>query len=702
MRLWVSLVSLMSWAAGWPAAAVESGRAWTGFRGTGDGITQAKDLPVEWSHASNIAWVTDLPGYGQSTPVVWDDALFVTSTEGKAKETYIARRYRVRDGELVWERRFASHRPQEAGERTSRAAPTPAVDALAVYLLFDSGDLAALTHDGRQLWTRDLNRDFGPIQNGHDFGSSLRQSATDLFVHISHLGPSVIAALDKRDGSIRWRTPAPPEGGWQTPVLVKHQGRDVLLVSKEGGVGALDAATGRQLWQHSLGKASQARAVPSLAAAEGQVLVPSMNRSETYLLSLTDPAQPIWRAAAATTQYSTPLIYRGRVYLVNAVGVLFSVDLASGRGVWQTRLPGPAWASAIAAGDRIYFFTVNGETAVLDARPGDQPVILATNRLPVQGRVYAAAATDGSLFLREAARLWRLASVSNSVVVDPEPAPRGKTDDWISAIVPYQFPKRETPPRAGETRVHPLDGLSAVWIPEGVFAMGCSPGDSQCEDDERPVRQVRLSRGFWMHQKEVTAGAFKKFAAALDRPLPPAASVNPGWSRDELPMFNVTWQEASAYCAWIGGRLPSEAEWEYAARAGAAGAAYGPLREIAWYADNSGEKPLDSASMIVNERPRYMQILAANGNRPRPGGAKRPNAFGLYDMLGNVAEYTADWHGPYEGAPFIDPKGPAEGERRVNRGGGWSLYPSRIRVSSRGKSSLDSRTTFTGFRCVMD
>ncbi|MBK9168015.1 MAG: SUMF1/EgtB/PvdO family nonheme iron enzyme [Bryobacterales bacterium] len=687
------------------ALGAETGEAWSGFRGTGDSLTGARDLPLIWSGSANIAWYADLPGYGQSSPVVWGGALFITSTGGKSKEEFIARRYRVSDGKLEWEKRFRSSRPQEAGERTSRAAPTPAVDAGAVYLLFDSGDLVALTHGGEELWRRDLNRDFGPIKNGHDFGSSLRQSAGALFVHISHLGPSVIAAVSKKDGHTLWRTDAPPEGGWQTPVLVSHGGKDLLLVAKEGGAAALDASTGRQLWQHALGKASQSRAIPSLTVAADRVIVPSMNRRETYLLSLGNPAEPLWQTQAATTQYSSPLIHRGRVYLVNAVGALFCVDFATGKDLWQIRLPGQAWASAIAAGDRIYFFTLRGATVVVDAASAE-PKVLATNELPVGGKVYGAAAVNGSLFLREGTRLWRLANVEKSVVAPPaDKAPA--EDDLLSAVVPYQAPARREPPKAGDTWEHPLDGLTAVWIRAGSFAMGCSPNDTMCEDDERPARRVTLTKGFWMHRTEVTAGAFRKFFAALDRPMPAPPrmgpmELNPGWAREELPMLGVTWHEANAYCTWIGGRLPSEAEWEYAARAGTTEASHGPVPEVAWFADNTGREPLDSEDMIRNQRARYMEILAANGNRPQPVATKPANAFGLHDMLGNAAEWTADWHGSYEDAAVADPRGPAEGERKITRGGGWSIYASRARASSRGKSSLDSRTSFTGFRCVID
>ena len=168
--------------------------------------------------------------------------------------------------------------------------------------------------------------------------------------------------------------------------------------------------------------------------------------------------------------------------------------------------------------------------------------------------------------------------------------------------------------QAGATRTNLIDGQAYVWIPPGAFEMGCSEGDEDCEDDEKPQHAVRITTGFWLGQTPVTVGAYRRFIEATKRKAPD----KPDFAQtDEHPVVNVTWNDAAAYCQWARGRLPSEAEWEYAARAGNVGARgerrrrYGELDEIAWYSDNSGGK---TASV----------------------GQKRPNAWGLYDMIGNV------------------------------------------------------------------
>jgi formylglycine-generating enzyme required for sulfatase activity len=228
--------------------------------------------------------------------------------------------------------------------------------------------------------------------------------------------------------------------------------------------------------------------------------------------------------------------------------------------------------------------------------------------------------------------------------------------------------------QAGEITVNPIDGQKYIWIPPGVYRMGCSPEDTECYEDEGPSHQVTITKGFWMGQTPVTVGAYRRYARALGKPMPNVTAAD-----DSLPVVLVNWDDAAAFCEWAGVRLPTEAEWEYAARAGTTAARYGDLDNVAWYSKNSE-------------------------GSTRPVGQKAPNAFGLFDMLGNVWEWTADWYGEkyYQPDEAEDPHGPPEGTMRVLRGGSWNGTPRYVRVSFRNWLEPEDRSSGVGFRCVGD
>ncbi len=253
--------------------------------------------------------------------------------------------------------------------------------------------------------------------------------------------------------------------------------------------------------------------------------------------------------------------------------------------------------------------------------------------------------------------------------------------------------------QAGTVRsIRGLLGAKRVWIPAGRFVMGSNRGDR----DEKPKHQARISRGFWMMQTEVTQGQYKKLMGRN-----PSRCKNCGLN---CPVENVSWNDAALfanrlsdrsrprlekcfvcrrgkcrakshrrYLSCKGWRLPTEAEWEYAAKAGTIWARYGSLDKIAWWGAFSGGNSRDSTKSVRG---------------------KKANRWGLYDMLGNVWEWVYDRYGKYSLGAVIDPVGPSSGWLRVYRGGSWNVSARYVRATKRSRNVPRRHFNALGFRLV--
>jgi formylglycine-generating enzyme required for sulfatase activity len=217
-------------------------------------------------------------------------------------------------------------------------------------------------------------------------------------------------------------------------------------------------------------------------------------------------------------------------------------------------------------------------------------------------------------------------------------------------------------------------GLTWVDLPAGEFEMGCAPNDAACLPEESPAHRVTLD-AFSLTDMLITQQQY----AAL-------TGADPSFFTDcpDCPVEQVDWFDAAAFCQAVGGRLPTEAEWEYAARAGgdtiySCGDDPTCLTDAAWY-------------------------LANSAMTTQPVAQKQANAFGLYDMQGDVWEWAADWYdaGYYEGSPTDSPIGPTGGDMRVLRGGAFNNDAPFLRVSYRNHDQPDDRNRAAGFRCARD
>ena len=223
-----------------------------------------------------------------------------------------------------------------------------------------------------------------------------------------------------------------------------------------------------------------------------------------------------------------------------------------------------------------------------------------------------------------------------------------------------------------------------VEIPEGLFAMG-SEG-TQALEDERPTHQVWLS-AFFMDVHEVTTAQFAAFLAATSRPAPWLWETVNLLQHSDRPVIGVDWHDADSYCRWKGKRLPTEAEWEKAAR-GTDGRLYP-------WGHHAPTK--DLANFALGARFSYSQVLM-----PAQSYEAGRSPYGLFNMAGNVWEWVADWYATnyYDGAPERNPQGPEKGQFKVLRGGSWSDLPKYLLTYGRFKLPPETLNSYIGFRCA--
>jgi len=242
-------------------------------------------------------------------------------------------------------------------------------------------------------------------------------------------------------------------------------------------------------------------------------------------------------------------------------------------------------------------------------------------------------------------------------------------------------------PRPGIPVSNRIDREEYLWIRPGAFLMGCVPGDKKCQPNEQPQHKVTISKGFWMGRNEVQYGSYERYVNVPEnKKKARMPGVPRGFNVSDDPIVNVRWEDADAYCRWAGGRLPTEAQWEFAARGGIKDEIY-PMNT----ADSR-----DKANFNGKKGNDIYDYLA-------PVRKFDPNPYSLYDMAGNVWEWVSDFYSPtyYTKDAVTDPQGPSSGKEHIVRGGSWDADPvEHLRISIR--RPFDKGAPSVGFRCVID
>lgn len=398
---------------------------WPQWRGPrADGVSEETAVPVRWSLTENLAWKVRLSGEGASTPIVMGERVFVTAQIGRgpvlsaqnARDVtktngsveFAVLCVRADDGELLWERRIrADEALTPVHPMHNLASPSCVSDGTRIIASFGTGDVLCFDLDGKELWRRDIARDYSPfkLRWGHAGSPVLYKNL--LILQADHNPAAYLLALDKTSGKTVWRV----ERGrglrsYSTPFVAHTSRRDELIINSNPRIDAYAPATGKPLW-HAGAFCKVPVPMPVFAK---DVLYLSRGSTSGPLSAIrtggdgdVSATHTLWRVATGAPYVASPLLYRGVIYLVDEKGILKCVDPESGKRTHVERLGGKFWASPVAADGRIYLLNEDAETVVLQAGP--TPHVIARN--PLEGVAHASPAiSDGRIFIRSNRTLY--------------------------------------------------------------------------------------------------------------------------------------------------------------------------------------------------------------------------------------------------------------------------------------------------------
>jgi len=355
---------------------------WPQFRGPGgSGVSDETGLPTTWGPDENVKWKAELPGRSVASPAVFGNKVFISAASGPRMERLHALCLDADTGKVLWHRQFTATGSTSCHPKTSMAAPTPCVNADGVYFLFATADLAAFDPDGNLRWYRSLASDYPDISNQIGMAASPILWKDFLIVPMDTVGESFLAAVDTKYGKNVWKTERPKDINWVTPTLRAVGDRAEVIFQSPAETRAYDAATGKKTWSVAAPGAS----VPTAVLSGDEVLLP-VDGGLACLRPNGDKMTQRWKSSKLATGYTSPLVYRGRVYGIGRAGTLISADLKTGKDVWSERVgkgKGQFWASPVAADGMVFTFDDTGVCTVVEAG-GDRAKVVATNDLKAE------------------------------------------------------------------------------------------------------------------------------------------------------------------------------------------------------------------------------------------------------------------------------------------------------------------------------
>lgn len=403
---------------------------WPQWRGPRfDGTSSASDLPATWSQQENVLWRVELPGPAASTPAVWADRIFLTSTDKETSSLYV--QSFDRSGKLQWSRDVGQGSrkklPDRLAHETTPASPSPATDGKHIWALFGSYTLVKLDYSGDEIWRVDLASRYGPVNNYFGLSMSPLLYEGRLYLQLLHTDAQLVVALDAATGEEIWKHERSTDAREEclhsyaspTPFVGDSSGAAQVLIQGADYITSHRIADGSELWRFGTlnpadGYNPSLRLVATPVGVEGTVIVPTAKRGPVIGLRPGDFSGSIargtdqfgWELERGTPDVPSPLVFGGLVYLSGEKGTLTVLDFKSGELVYEERVHQSTHrGSPVHADGKIFLTGSDGTVSVI--RPGREFEVIAKNEL---GEYLAAspAISDDTIYLRTYEALYAI------------------------------------------------------------------------------------------------------------------------------------------------------------------------------------------------------------------------------------------------------------------------------------------------------
>ena len=381
-------------------------------------MSAERNLPLKWTAAENVAWKLAMPDRSGSTPIVWGERVFLNVAEGDDLSLWCVDRSK---GAVVWKRKLASGNMMM--RKHNMSSPSPVTDGKSVWVMTGTGVLKGFDFEGRELWSRDIQKEYGAFGLKWGYGSSPLLHEDSLYVQVLHGmttdDPSYVMRVDKKTGKTLWRVERPTDAvsespdAYTTPALLRVGKATEIVVSGGDYVTGHDPATGKELWRAGgLNPERQANnnIVSSPIVSDGLVYVPSKMRPLLVLRAGgrgdVSKSHLVWSTENGS-YVPTPVTDGKLFYVVNDRGIVFCFDAKTGKEVYgrQRVKPGSYSASPVLADGKIYVTSEDGVTSVIKAGP--QFEVLAENDL-AEYTLSSPAISEGQLFIRTSNHLYAI------------------------------------------------------------------------------------------------------------------------------------------------------------------------------------------------------------------------------------------------------------------------------------------------------